>query len=121
MNNFELVILDERKQNIIVVMKTSEAPFEFVYEIQESLKSINFVGKIIIDELLHSGNTKERFISGYFDGDTFTEASFKYELVEKRSEIRSYICEYLSKDNEILDYCGLTEKQQELIRRGFII
>ena len=68
METFELV---EEKENILVVMKTSEPPFDYLAEIEASLREKHYIGVVMIDELLHSGNTEERFIQGYFDGAKF--------------------------------------------------
>lgn len=75
----------------------------------------------IIDELLHSGNNEERFISGFFDGDSFDNSKFRFEDIAKRSIIRSYICDYLKSDLEVLNYSSLTDKQRKLIYHGCVI
>ena len=121
MNNFDIINLDDQDVKILVVMKTSDSPFDFVDELQEQLKAISFSGIFIIDELLHSGNTDERFISGFFDGNSFDNSKFVFKNVAPKSNIRGYICEYLKADTEILNYSGLTERQQKLISHGCII
>lgn len=121
MNNFDIVNLNDIDGKILVVMKTSDSPFDFVNELQEQLKMIRFSGFFVIDELLHSGNTKERFISGFFDGESFDPSKFRFEEVAKKSVIRSYICEYLKSDKEILNDSSLTDKQQKLISHGCVI
>lgn len=84
-------------------MKTSEPPFDYISEIRSSLVKMNFKGWILIDEMLHSGNTDERFIKGYFDGNKFEENRFAFEHVERRSKLREYMCLYLYKDEESLE------------------
>lgn len=121
MNNFDIIGLDDKDVQILVVMKTSDSPFDFVDELQEQLKTIGFSGIFVIDELLHSGNTEERFISGFFDGNSFDNSKFVFKNIAKKSNIRSYICEYLKSDMEVLNYSGLTDRQQKLISHGCII
>lgn len=121
MNNFDIVNLNDKDGKILVVMKTSDSPFDFVNELQEQLKMMGFSGVFVIDELLHSGNNEERFISGFFDGESFDRSKFKFEEVAKKSVIRSYICEYLKSDREVLNYSSLTDKQQKLISHGCVI
>lgn len=121
MNNFDIVNLDDKDIKVLVVMKTSDSPFDFINELQEELKMIGFSGLLVIDELLHSGNNKERFISGFFDGDSFDNSKFKFEDIAKKSAIRSYICDYLKSDLEVLNYSNLTDKQQKLISHGCVI
>ncbi|NBH29051.1 hypothetical protein D3Z60_25940 [Lachnospiraceae bacterium] len=121
MNNFDIVNLDYKDIKILIVMKTSDSPFDFVNELQEKLKMIGFSGLFVIDELLHSGNNGERFISGFFDGNSFDNSKFRFEDVAKKSDIRSYMCNYLKSDLEALSYSNLTDKQQKLISHGCVI
>ncbi len=80
MNNFDMIVISEEKENILVVMKTSEPPFDYLAEIEASLREKHYIGVVMIDELLHSGNTEERFIQGYFDGARFDSGQFAFEL-----------------------------------------
>ena len=36
MNNFDMIVISEEKENILVVMKTSEPPFDYLAEIEAS-------------------------------------------------------------------------------------
>ena len=121
MSDFDIVDLDGQDAGILIVMKTSDSPFDFINEIQEQLKMIGFSGLFVIDELLHSGNNEERFISGFFDGNSFDNSRFKFENIARKSVIRSYMCDYLKSDLEVLNYSSLTDKQQKLISHGCII
>lgn len=121
MNNFDIIDLDDKDIKILVIMKTSDSPFDFIDELQERLKTIDFSGLFVIDELLHSGNNEERFIRGFFDGDSFDASKFRFEFMDKKSIMRSYMCDYLKSDLEVLNYSGLTDKQQKLISHGCII
>lgn len=121
MNNFDIVNLDNKEIKLLVIMKTSDSPFDFVNELQEQLRTIAFSGLFVIDELLHSGNNDERFISGFFDGNSFDNSKFKFKYIDKKSIIRSYMCNYLKSDLEVLNYSSLTDKQQKLISHGCVI
>lgn len=121
MNNFDIIKIKEESIEILIVMKTSDSPFDYVDELQQELVEINFSGNIVIDGLLHSGNTEERFIRGFFNGHTFDNTKFRFENIARKSILRNYICEYLKSDEELLMYSGLTMKQQKLILKGCII
>lgn len=54
MNNFDMIVVSE--ENILIVMKTSEPPFDYLAEIEASLREKHYIGVVMIDELLHSGN-----------------------------------------------------------------
>ena len=110
MNNFDMIVISEKKENILVVMKTSEPPFDYLAEIEALLRERRYIGVVMIDELLHSGNTEERFIHGYFDGVQFDSEKFAFELVPKKSKLR-----------ESLEYSILTTRQQKMIEHGCII
>ena len=64
MTNYDIFNVEEQDVKLVIVMKTSESPFDYAADIQEQLKNRGFVGTFLIDELLHSGNTDERFIKG---------------------------------------------------------
>lgn len=121
MNNFDIINISQSNTKLLIMMKTSESPFDFINEIQECLENTKFSGIIMIDELLHSGNNEERFISGYFNGSSFDKTRFRFEKIERKSELRGYACEYLQSDLDMLKFSGLTEKQQKLISHGCII
>ena len=121
MNNFDTIIISEETENVLVVMKTSEPPFDYLTEIEASLWERHDVGTVMIVELLHSGNTEVRFIHGYFDGNQFDSGRFAFEYVPKKSKLREPICFYLFQDRESLEYSILTSRQQKLIENGCII
>ena len=102
-------------------MKTSEPPFDYLAEIEASLRERCYIGVVMIDELLHSGNTEERFIQGYFDGVQFDSGKFAFEPVPKKSKLREPVCFYLYQDRESLEYSILTTRQQKMIEHGCII
>jgi len=121
MNNFEIIVLNEEKENILIIMKTSEPPFDFLEEMETALEDIHYKGNVVIDELLHSGNNEERFIVGYFDGNRFESEGFNFKLVMKKSALREPVCRFLQRDKEFLFLTGLTGKQQKLIEKGCVI
>lgn len=122
MNNFDIIILNEEKENsALVVMKTSEPPFDFLTEMEDSLRKLEYVGIVVIDELLHSGNSEERFIQGFFNGNNFEKGKFEFLAVAKKSKLRVYMCDFLRKDDEFLKFSCLTVKQQKLVQCGCII
>lgn len=121
MENFEIIEVNDEYINVLIIMKTSVSPLEFIDEIQEKLSKLEISGEIVIDGLLHSGNTDERFILGTFNGTLFDNKSFRFEKVARRSNIRRYMCECLKSDKELLSYSCLTERQQKLILKDCII
>lgn len=121
MDNFEIIKLNNEKDNILLVMKTSEPPLDFINNIKEVLSKMEYSGYVTIDEMLHSGNTGERFIQCFFNGNTFEDDSFKFITIEKHSKLRKYACELIRGDKESIHLNCLTDKQQKLIEQGYII
>lgn len=119
--DFNIYINSNGAYNAVVILKTSEAPFEILDNIAEHLIKNNFSGSIIIDQLLHSGNNSERFIAGTFDGKKFDDTSFRFEKLKKQSPERKYMCNYLRSDNDLIDFSILTNEQKNLIKHGYNI
>lgn len=120
-SNFDIIKLKEEEMKLLIIMKANDSPFEYMDEIKERLIMLHYSGILVIDSLLHSGNTEERFIKGFFDGLAFEHTKFSFENVPKKSVLRKYMCEYLRSEEELLRYSGLSSQQQNLILKGFVI
>lgn len=120
MKNFDIITLE--KQNIVLVLILDcESPFHYLQEIGEELKRNKYMGTVIFDELLHSGNNDERFIiCNYAEGDFITD-SFQFCFVPKQDAIRGYMSTYLRKDLDNLRISGLGSHQIGLIEKGCVI
>ena len=81
---------------------------------EEALRNIQYLGYVTIDELLHSGNTEERFIQGFFNGNSFENGKFKFTVIEKKSKLREYACEFLRKDIELLHFYRLNRQTAKI-------
>ncbi|HBE78000.1 MAG TPA: hypothetical protein DDW65_09510 [Firmicutes bacterium] len=121
MTDFEILRTDNEKYNMLIIMKTYEAPLKYLDAMTKLLKEQHFRGVVLIDELMHSGNNNDRFIKGFFDGEKFDKNAFSFEIVDRRNEIRKYFCELLRNKPEIFDYSGLNEAQKRLINQGLYI
>ena len=120
MENFDVHKVDNHSE-VIVVMKTCEPPLSYLNEIGKHLSLSSFSGPIIIDQLLHSGNTDERFIGCYFDGTNFKKESFEYKGIPANDQIRKYICEILKNDPEVIEFTILDQSQKRQICNGCYI
>lgn len=121
MSDFEILKIDDEKYNMLIIMKTYEAPLKYLDEMAKLLKELQFRGIVLIDELMHSGNNNDRFIKGYFDGENFDDNAFSFEIIDRRDEIRKYSSELLRNDPEIFDFSGLNDAQKKLIIKGLYI
>lgn len=121
MADFEIFQTEEREFGIVIVMKTCEAPLGYVSEISKCLKSFNYKGSVLIDQLLHSGNTGERFIGAMFDGERFESSSFRFTHVQHRHKVRQYVNSILRSDPESIHLTLLSDAQKQLILSGLDI
>ena len=67
------------------------------------------------------GIRKNGLFRAFFNGNSFENGKFKFTVIEKKSKLREYACEFLRKDIELLHFTGLTGRQQRLIECGCVI
>ena len=120
MKEYSFVRLD-KSNTMLVVIHTCESPFDYLTDIATDLIQISFSGTVIFDELLHSGNNSERFISCQFEKGEFDKSSFQFMSVKKQDELRRYIGEYLRQKPELLRSSGLTSAQIKLVEKKCVI
>jgi hypothetical protein len=120
MSKCQLIKSDE-KYSAVFFIKTSDSPFDTLKEMECLLNTENIEGIILIDELLHSGNTEERFIQAEFKNKSFDMSSFNFVVLPKKDRNRTWICEWLRSDPDNLEYTDLTREQRNLILHGFNI
>lgn len=102
----------------LLVMKTSEPPFSPLTELQEALRSSLRAEAILVDQLLHTGKSDARFVSGFFDGGSFDKSRFRVQAVYAGSSLCRPMCESLRSGPETLEYCCLLTWNQESIADG---
>lgn len=120
MKKYDIITLE--KQNAVLVMILDcESPFCYLKEICKELEHSNYMGTVIFDELLHSGNNEERFIKCRFAQGEFIADSFQFYDVPKQDVLRKYMDDYLRKDREGLRLSGLNSHQIGLLEKGCII
>lgn len=121
MTDFEVIRLEDSGFGVVIAMKTCEAPLKFISEFSGSLKFFNYQGTVLIDQLLHSGNTNERFIMAEFNGEKFIDDSFRFAFIQRRHKVRKHMCSILRNDPESIDLTLLSNVQKQLILKGLDI
>jgi len=120
--NFDLSILENSDYNIMVFSTSYETPFACLDEITDNLKQNGHRdSKVIFDLLLSIGNTRERFVEAYFNGESFVESSFKYVSVNKKSIIRLNSRDFYSERVFMLQNSVLNSAQKKLLSKGVCI
>lgn len=77
MNNYKIKEINDSKYKSIIFSTDYISPIEELDEIEINLKSCNYLGHIIFDLLLVNGNSQNRFMEVFFDGNKFDRSSFK--------------------------------------------
>ena len=79
----------------------NDSPLEYLVDIEKDLAERNFKGYILFDLLLSNGNEYNRFLEGYFDGESFDSASFKCPRLKHGVERDSLL--FFKRNQEYLD------------------
>jgi hypothetical protein len=121
MKNYKITNLNEQSDYIaLVTMYNSESPLTYLSDIEEELLNQKKYGDILIDQILHSGNTEDRFILASVTRYGIDEHTIKYVYIEKSSDFRKLSCSYLRSDC-ILEFSILSSIQKKMIAKGISI
>ncbi|AZV58935.1 type II toxin-antitoxin system RnlB family antitoxin [Clostridium sp. AWRP] len=118
MKLFKIFLLEEGNYSALIVLTSCESPSKFVDQIAEELIKKEVKGKILLDTLMHSGNSDERFISVYFDGKSFLDDTFEFVQIKKNSQTRKQSASYFKECPEIVEYSILNSFQKRLLLKG---
>lgn len=117
--NFEVISLAENLEyNYLVVLCNAESPYEFLDDIARSLNLLSGNCKILIDEILHVGNTEKRYMEFVLVNGKLTDG--KFVQIPKASNYRTLSCTFL-KNNEIVNGSIISSVQYRMINKGIVI
>lgn len=115
---YKIVPLEnEQTYSYLVIMCTSHSPYDYISDISKKLDASK-AGSILIDQILHVGNTEKRFMSFQFNGNELTNSDFVN--IKKDSELRKLTCNFLN-DTGLVDSPTLTSIQSRMIKKGIVI
>ncbi|MDU1071521.1 type II toxin-antitoxin system RnlB family antitoxin [Clostridium sp.] len=121
MKMYNIIKLENLDYDSLVIMCNANSPIDYLPLIYNELKKINIEGKIIIDEILHVGNTSKRFITFDFNNKlSLEEIKMDFVNVKKDNKLRKISCEYLRK-NDLIEYSILSSIQKRMINKGIVI
>lgn len=108
---------DDSMYSKMIIMCDANSPFVYIPNILIDLHKEDINGKILVDQLLHSGNTEKRF----FCIDMSSNENHYYSLhISKDSQYRKIACEYL-KNKDFVEHSILTSIQKRMINKGIAI
>ncbi len=117
---FKIYNLNADLYNCMVICLTYESIFSYIDALQKAISDSGVKdGTVLIDQLLISGNGKNRFLTIKYSNGSFdytsaknTEANIKYH------QITSY---ELKNDESLLENSILSNNQISLIKKGCVI
>jgi len=101
----------------LIIICTSHSPYDYIGDISKKLDTTR-PGTILIDQILHVGNTEKRFMSFQFNGNELKNGDFVN--IKKDSNIRRLTCNFL-KDTGLVESSILTSIQSRMIKKGIAI
>ncbi|WP_170075067.1 type II toxin-antitoxin system RnlB family antitoxin [Paraclostridium dentum] len=117
MESYKIKEINDFEYKLIVFSTDYISPFEHLTNIEENLKLINYSGKIIFDLLLVNGNTSNRFMEVFFDGNEFDKKSFR--IANKLSnEIKNITSSFYSENICIVENSRLSNPIKFLIKKN---
>jgi len=120
MNEYEIIKTFNQEYIALVTMCNSYAPLQYLEVIESDLIKQNIFGSVLLDQILHVGNTDERFILIEINENGINRSSIKFIRVSKKSFFRKLTCDLLVKEN-LLDTSILSSIQKKMIIKGLVI
>lgn len=116
MKKYVLIKINEDKYVYFIISLTYESILDYLEEIEKKLSiEKNRIG-ILIDQLLTTGNNKNRFIScEYQDGKI---KLFTAKNVDCSENIRKISSQVLKDNYELIENSILTKNQKQCIKEG---
>ena len=116
--NYKIVPLEgEQTYAYLIIICTPHSPYDYIGDISKNLDAAK-QGTILVDQILHVGNTEKRFMTFQFNGNEINNGDFV--SVKKDSKIRKLTCDFLN-DAGLVDSSVLTSIQSRMIKKGIAI
>jgi len=119
-NNYKIFVLSSDNYACLVVCLSYESIFNYIGELQAELKAKNILnGKILIDQLLISGNGRNRFLTLEIEnGDLIYTSAQNVNAEHYYHQLTS---SELKRNQKLLENSILTPIQISMISRGCVI
>ncbi|BES64791.1 hypothetical protein SANA_12300 [Gottschalkiaceae bacterium SANA] len=120
MNAYTIFLKSTEGFKVLITMRNSEAPLQYFRSIERELSELDVSGEVLLDQMLHVGNTEERFISMIIKGKNIDESSLRFVRLKKSSEYRQLTCKLL-KEERLVENSILSKIQKKMILKGMSI
>lgn len=112
-----LPLENEQKYIYLIILCNSHSPYDYIDDISKKLDATK-PGTILIDQILHVGNTEKRFMAFQFNGNKIENGDFVN--IKKDSSLRKLTCNFLN-NTGLVDSSTLTSIQSRMIKKGLVI
>jgi len=120
MKNYNIFSLVGETYEVLITILNSDSPLECLPEFEKELLDKNVCGNVLIDQILHVGNTQERFLEIAIDKNGFRKDSINVVNIPKASILRKISCDILQK-TDVLEFSILSSVQKRMINKGIAI
>lgn len=118
MKDYVIEKINTRDYNRFLLCLTFESIFEYLPEIEVSPDMVNFSGKVLIDQLLITGNGRNRFVSCNFENGKLDVSTA--ENVTPDDSLRKLSVEFLHNNYNYVKHSILTDSQKKYIKEGVV-
>jgi hypothetical protein len=119
MDNFKLFNLSDNKYKYILICVSYESIVNYLDEIECSIKDSSKNGVILIDQLLVTGNIKNRFVACDFVYGKLNLSTARN--VEPNIKIKKFSTTFFKNNPNFIDNSILPKYQRQLIKEGCVI
>ncbi|KEH94194.1 type II toxin-antitoxin system RnlB family antitoxin [Clostridium botulinum] len=121
MKQYNIIKLDQDSEYTnLIIIRDANSPFDYISMIKNDLIELRPQGKILIDQILHVGNTNKRFISLKYNLNESENIKMEFVNISKDNLCRKISCRYL-KENDLIEYSILSSIQKRMINKGIVI
>lgn len=121
MSDYKIEYIKGGIYSALIVSLTYKNILNEIENIEKDLVLNKISGMIIIDNLLKSGNSEERFINAFFDGYKFDRKTFRFVGLSRTDQIRKLSCSLLRQQRNIIEMSVLDKFQKDLLMKGLSI
>ena len=121
MKEYILKHIDQDNIDYLVFGTSVESPFFCLTEITKDIKADKVV-KVLFDQLLQTGNSKNRFLMLELKDGTFElNSAICIDPKAVSNEIKLHIADFLRHNPQVLKYSILLNEQKKIIKQGGIV
>ncbi|WML58106.1 type II toxin-antitoxin system RnlB family antitoxin [Neobacillus sp. PS2-9] len=120
MKKVSIEFLNDSSYSALLTTLSSESPIDLLRDFEEE-NSFVCSGKIIVDNILHSGNNSDRFIELLCENGKINYSSVNFIQIERKNDLRVKANNTLRQYPNIINNSILNNSQKKLLLHGISI